>query len=500
LSRAAQNRKITAALIAVIMLMMGLTFLRADTPRTRRLTSVTTQTIAAFQMTKIAYCLRNASDRHTAASLQESAVHAWRGLAGSPDGRPADWRRLGITLFTFGRPGGMEAFRRAAEPTAEERTLWQAIYGREPITAGQAAALQATLTRLHLGWFENLAAAQLYTRAGRRAEASRAAARALASAQPVAAINRWEFLIVMVGLAGLLFVGLQWLSGRQPRLFATLGQKLPPFAVLPPAAVPHGAAGQAPDAPVAGMSPPPLSYQTRMIAFVTYLASPLAVSLPLLFLRPWLYRLPDVTVGRLTVALNLILYLPIVCLTLVVLSHLAASESPDRFRPTPRAMLAALGFRTENALADMGAGLLGYALITPLTVFAGALSAWLFQRFSTPVHPTMAQMALLQTPLDKCLLLLETAIAAPIVEEMMFRGLLYPAMRERWGRTRGILLSAAIFAIVHPTLPGQFLPLWTLGIGLTLAYERRGSLLPGIVMHGLNNSLVLFSTFAALAN
>ena len=124
----------------------------------------------------------------------------------------------------------------------------------------------------------------------------------------------------------------------------------------------------------------------------------------------------------------------------------------------------------------------------------------LFSRFETPPHPVLMSIAGLHTPLDRALLFIESAIAPPLVEELMFRGLLYPALREKWGVAGGIALSAAIFALVHPTLPGGFLPLWSMGAIWAFTFERRNSLLPGILMHALNNGLLIALEMSALSN
>ena len=51
----------------------------------------------------------------------------------------------------------------------------------------------------------------------------------------------------------------------------------------------------------------------------------------------------------------------------------------------------------------------------------------------------------------------------------------------------GILSSAVVFGLVHP-LPLDFLPIFALGsVFATLVYER-GSLLPSMIAHGLNNT------------
>jgi membrane protease YdiL (CAAX protease family) len=90
------------------------------------------------------------------------------------------------------------------------------------------------------------------------------------------------------------------------------------------------------------------------------------------------------------------------------------------------------------------------------------------------------------------------SVVAPIVEETMFRGVLYRQVRQATsprGRIVSILLSTLIvsfiFAVIHPqgllAVPG----LMFIAFGLTLAREWRVSLLPGIVEHGLHNGCIM---------
>ena len=89
-------------------------------------------------------------------------------------------------------------------------------------------------------------------------------------------------------------------------------------------------------------------------------------------------------------------------------------------------------------------------------------------------------------------------VIAPIVEETMFRGVLYRHLRETT-RSLGFVVSAFLsaitvsfmFAVIHPQGP-LFVPvLMGLAFGFTLAREWRGTLIPSIIAHGLNNTLVL---------
>jgi membrane protease YdiL (CAAX protease family) len=90
-------------------------------------------------------------------------------------------------------------------------------------------------------------------------------------------------------------------------------------------------------------------------------------------------------------------------------------------------------------------------------------------------------------------------VIAPLVEETMFRGVLYRHLREataRFGFALSLLTSTLgvsfIFAVIHPqgflAIPG----LMALATAFTLVREWRGSLLPGMIAHGVNNGLLLF--------
>jgi membrane protease YdiL (CAAX protease family) len=95
-------------------------------------------------------------------------------------------------------------------------------------------------------------------------------------------------------------------------------------------------------------------------------------------------------------------------------------------------------------------------------------------------------------------ILLVASVLAPLVEETMFRGVLYRHLRDltgRWGRLVSILVSASlvsfIFAVIHPQGWAGVPVLMGLAFSFALVREWRGSLLPAMVAHGLNNTLAL---------
>ena len=80
-------------------------------------------------------------------------------------------------------------------------------------------------------------------------------------------------------------------------------------------------------------------------------------------------------------------------------------------------------------------------------------------------------------------------VVAPIKEEMIFRGLIYPPLRQAVGRGKGMLLTGLFFATLHFDIV-RFLPLLIGGVVLAWLYERSSSIWPAVVAHGTWNILM----------
>jgi membrane protease YdiL (CAAX protease family) len=94
-------------------------------------------------------------------------------------------------------------------------------------------------------------------------------------------------------------------------------------------------------------------------------------------------------------------------------------------------------------------------------------------------------------------ILLLASVVAPLVEETMFRGVLYRHLREAsvpLGRFGSALFSATVvsflFAVIHPQGLIAVPALMALAYAFALAREWRGSLVAAMVAHGINNALV----------
>ena len=91
-------------------------------------------------------------------------------------------------------------------------------------------------------------------------------------------------------------------------------------------------------------------------------------------------------------------------------------------------------------------------------------------------------------------LFVTASVAAPIFEEIMFRGFLLPSLTRYIPVSAAIIVSGFIFAIAHLSL-AETLPLTILGIILGIVYTRSRSLMASIMIHSLWNSGTLFTLF-----
>jgi membrane protease YdiL (CAAX protease family) len=82
--------------------------------------------------------------------------------------------------------------------------------------------------------------------------------------------------------------------------------------------------------------------------------------------------------------------------------------------------------------------------------------------------------------------------AAPIGEEICFRGMLFGGLRRSLTRIPAALVVGLIFGGLHAlTGISAVPPLIVFGFILCLLYEKTGSIVPGILLHMLNNSVAL---------
>ena len=175
-----------------------------------------------------------------------------------------------------------------------------------------------------------------------------------------------------------------------------------------------------------------------------------------------------------------------------------------------------IGWKKSNPFVETAAGGASYLAVLPL-MMASVILVTLLMRLTLPIpspevfttgagpsHPVQEYIA------DGgwfliAFVFVSACIAAPIVEETMFRGVLYRHLRDVTGSSNrwlsvafSGLLNSFLFAAIHPQGVFGIPMLMTLAIGFSLLREWRGSLFGAMFMHGLSNFLVVMISFALM--
>jgi membrane protease YdiL (CAAX protease family) len=97
--------------------------------------------------------------------------------------------------------------------------------------------------------------------------------------------------------------------------------------------------------------------------------------------------------------------------------------------------------------------------------------------------------------LDRVVLVIGVALAAPVIEEALFRGLLQGVLETRLRYQYAIAVAAMAFGLMHGSAGALLFFFWSLPVGwLTW---RIGSILPAVVVHAVNNLIGLLGYLAA---
>jgi membrane protease YdiL (CAAX protease family) len=159
------------------------------------------------------------------------------------------------------------------------------------------------------------------------------------------------------------------------------------------------------------------------------------------------------------------------------------------------------GLNPKTIFKDFGVALLNMLAMTPvilgiliLTILAGKLI--IGPEFVMPRHRELNEIMVYPQWQVRAIVIVTAVCVVPVIEEMLFRGMLQTLLRSYIGRPwRAIIIASLIFAMFHEN-PQHWPALFAFGLVLGYAYEKSGSLFRSIFLHLIFNAIMVFSTRA----
>lgn len=138
-------------------------------------------------------------------------------------------------------------------------------------------------------------------------------------------------------------------------------------------------------------------------------------------------------------------------------------------------------------------GLGGYLVALPLMLGVSLLNQqiWQGQGGNNPILQLVLEE---RDPVALGMFLFTAAIAAPVFEEVLFRGFLLPSLTRYMSTWGAIGLSSLIFSVAHLSF-SEVLPLTVLGAILGFVYVRSQNLMSSILLHSTWNSITMIGLF-----
>ncbi len=155
-----------------------------------------------------------------------------------------------------------------------------------------------------------------------------------------------------------------------------------------------------------------------------------------------------------------------------------------------------LGLNTHRFGWNLLYGMGGYAVSLPLLLLGQKLGSAI--PGPTPSNPAIPLLAEASSAWVQILLAALATLAAPLCEELLFRGVFYNAAKLKVGVWPAILLTGLIFGFVHPVGISEMVPLAVLGGVFAWMAETRKSLVPSMLGHFLQNSMATATLLLAL--
>jgi membrane protease YdiL (CAAX protease family) len=171
---------------------------------------------------------------------------------------------------------------------------------------------------------------------------------------------------------------------------------------------------------------------------------------------------------------------------LLILGYMHVLVTRERGRPD---FLAAVRWNWPSNIA--GYVLAGFALSVALQGLAHFL----------PIPKELPIDSFFKTPAEAWALGILSITLAPLMEELFFRGFLYPVLARRLGLPVSVFLTALAFALLHGAQLmfswGPVLVIFLVGVVLTMVRAKTNSVAAGVLVHMAYNATITIAMFTA---
>ncbi len=154
------------------------------------------------------------------------------------------------------------------------------------------------------------------------------------------------------------------------------------------------------------------------------------------------------------------------------------------------------GWRPFRRVAPFLQGVAAYAIALPLVIAAAHTTRGLFHWLDVPFErqAIFDQLGGDTSPPQLLALFFLIGVFAPICEELLFRGILFPWLAARFGARVALVSHSLLFAAIHQHA-ATLIPLFVLSLVLGLAYAKTRNLGVAVWMHVFFNCMNLLTFF-----
>ncbi len=235
--------------------------------------------------------------------------------------------------------------------------------------------------------------------------------------------------------------------------------------------------------PAAPPDPAWNGWDVLRLIFLTLVALFVGVFAALLIARWWVY--PHASLGEIA-RVPLVIIVGQSLAYLLILAYMYVLVTRERGQPD---FLAALHWNWPSNIALYV--FVGFALSLALQALAHFL----------PIPKELPIDSFFRTPAEAWALGLLSITLAPLMEELFFRGFLYPVLARSLGLPIAVFVTALGFALLHGAQLmfswGPVLVIFLVGVVLTMVRAKTNSVAAGVLIHMAYNGTITVAMFAA---